>query len=115
MKTKTKESPENSELFDFINKSLAKRAFITLIAHCKIKFNGKTLESRDRIIMIKPDGTFIVHDASNSEPLYSLPPKSKFQTKIENKIIYFNGYNENTLESIELEIYKAHLASCHIA
>ena len=62
--------------------------------------------------MIKPDYTLLVDDVNNLEPLCSLPPESKFQIKIEQGIIYFKGFNENTTESIELEIYKGYLASC---
>ncbi len=113
MHTKTKENPKTLELFDFINKSLSKRAFLTLIAECKIICSGKTFKPKDRMIMIKPDYTLIVDDVTNLEPLCSLPPESKFQTKIENEIIYFNGFNENTNESVLVEIYKAYLASYH--
>ena len=113
MKTKTKENPETHELFEFINKSLTKCAFITLIAKCRVICGKKTFKPRDRIIMIKPDYSLIVDDVSKLEPLCSLPPESKFQTKIENKILIFKGFNENTRESMEIKIYKAHLATYH--
>ncbi len=115
MKIKTKTNPEAEELHNFINKSLQRRAFLTLIAKCEIICNGKTFKLKDRIIMVKPDKTLIVDDVINLEPLCSLPPNSKFQTKIEDNAILLKGYNENTTESVTVNIYKAHLATCHKA
>ena len=115
MKIKTKINPEVTELYDFINISLQKRGFLTVIAECGIICNGKTFNLKNRIIMVKPDKTLIIDEVINLEPLCSLPPKSKFQTKIEDNMLFFKGINENTTESIMVKIYKAHLASCHKA
>lgn len=115
MKIKTKINPKTKELHNFISKSLQKRAYLTLIAECEIICNNKTFKLKNRIIMVKPDRTLIVDDVINIEPLCSLPPESKFQTKIEDNIIIFNGFNENTAQSVLVKIYKAHLASYHKA
>ncbi len=62
--------------------------------------------------MINPDKTLIIKDTQNLMPQYSLPPGSKLQAKIEGEVIYFKGNNKKT--AIELEIYKAYLASLKI-
>lgn len=111
MKTKTIENPQNRELYDFIEKSLNKRVFLTLIANCKIKYTGKTMNSKDRLIMIKPDGSFIIHHEHDFKPLASLPPHSKFRTKIMGDKIAITAIKSNKL--LEIEIIRAYLASNH--
>lgn len=58
MKTKTKENPKTKESLKLINESLQKKKYLTIIAKCKLKNDEKS--TKDRIIMIKPDGTLIV-------------------------------------------------------
>lgn len=111
MKTKTIENPQTRELYDFINESLNKSTFLTLIANCKIKYNEKTTNSRDRLIMIKPDGSFIIHHEYDFKPLASLSHHSKFQTKIMDNKIIVTAIKSNEL--LEIEIIRAYLASSH--
>ncbi|MGF7119179.1 RecB family endonuclease NucS [Methanobacterium oryzae] len=111
METKTIKNPQNRELYDFIDESLRKKAFLTLIAKCKIKYTGKTMNLRDILIMIKPDGSFIIHHEYDFKPVASLPSHSKFQTKIMDNKIVISTIKSN--ESLELEIIRAYLVSSY--
>ena len=111
METKTIENPQTRELYDFIEESLNKKAFLTLIANCKIKYNGKTMNPKDRLIMIKPDGSFIIHHEYDFKHVVSLHSHSEFQTKIMDNKIIINLIKSN--QSLEIEIIRAYLASSH--
>lgn len=117
MKIKVKENPEPIELLDFINEALSKRAFIVIIACCKIRYRGRAtsrLGSGDRTIIIKADGSFLIHQDHNLEPVNWQPPNCKFKARIEKNKVYICGIRRNPPESLEVEISKAHLASYHI-
>lgn len=114
---KTKETPKPAEMLKFIDEGLSKRAFITIIACCKIKYKGRAtgrLGSGDRTIIIKTDGSFIVHQDYSLEPVNWQPPNCKFRTWIEENKVYICGVRRNPHESLEVEIIKTHLVSYHI-
>ncbi len=117
MKIKVEQNPNNEELLDLINEALSKRAFLVIIACCRIKYRGRAtskLGSGDRTIIIKSDGSFLVHQDYNLEPVNWQPPNCNFKAKLEGDIIYITGIRRNPPESLEVEIHKAYMASYHI-
>ncbi|MGB9937308.1 MAG: endonuclease NucS [Methanobacterium sp.] len=113
---RTQENPEPIETLKFIDEGLSKKAFVTIIACCKIKYKGRAISklgSGDRTIIIKTDGSFIVHQDYNLEPVNWQPPNCKFRTWIEGNNVYICGVRRNPSESLEVEIIKTHLVSYH--
>ena len=116
MKIKVQQNPENEELLDLINESLSKRAFLVIIACCRIKYRGRAtskLGSGDRTIIIKSDGSFLIHQDYNLEPVNWQPPNCNFKAKIEDNSIFITGVRRNPPESLEVEIYRTYMASYH--
>jgi len=114
---KLKENPETSEILDFLNEAISKRAFTIIVACCRIKYRGRAtsrLGSGDRTIIIKTDGSFLIHQDYNLEPVNWQPPNCKFKTRIEDDRVYICGVRRNPPESLEVEICKTHMASYHI-
>jgi RecB family endonuclease NucS len=114
---KLKENPEATKVFDFINEAISKRAFTIIIACCRIEYRGRAtsrLGSGDRTIIIKTDGSFLVHQDYNLEPVNWQPPNCKFKTRMEDDRVYLCGVRRNPPESLEVEICKTHMASYHI-
>lgn len=114
---KLEENPKTDNVFDFINEAISKRAFMIIVACCRIKYRGRAtsrLGSGDRTIIIKTDGSFLVHQDYNLEPVNWQPPNCKFQTRMENGRVYICGVRRNPPESLEVEICKAHMVSYHI-
>ena len=114
---KLEENPKSSDVFDFINEAISKRAFMIIVACCRIKYRGRAtsrLGSGDRTIIIKADGSFLVHQDYNLEPVNWQPPNCKFQTRMDNDRVYICGVRRNPPESLEVEICKTHMVSYHI-
>ncbi len=114
---KLEKNPENREVFDFINEAISKRAFTIIIACCRIKYRGRAtsrLGSGDRTIIIKTDGSFLVHQDYNLEPVNWQPPNCKFKTRIEDGRVYICGVRRNPPESLEVEICRTHMVSYHV-
>ncbi|MDI6724741.1 MAG: endonuclease NucS [Methanobacterium sp.] len=117
MKIKVKQNPESVELIDFLNEALSKRAFIILVSCCRIKYRGRAtsrLGLGDRTIVIKSDGSFLIHQDYNLEPVNWQPPNCKFQAVINENKVYITGFRRNPHESLEVEIKKTYLASYHV-
>ena len=116
MKIKVQQNPEPGELLDLINEALSKRAFLIIIACCRIKYRGRAtsrLGSGDRTIIIKSDGSFLIHQDHNLEPVNWQPPNCSFKAKIGDGFVSITGIRRNPPESLEVEIHRAYMASYH--
>lgn len=72
IKFKTVENPSLQQTFDLINEGLNKKSMIILLTKCHIEYNGRArskLDIGDRLILVKKDGTFIIHQELNLDPV----------------------------------------------
>jgi endonuclease len=114
MKFITRENPDIQESFDLLNKGLSKRDLIILVVCSRIFYEGRAkskLGWGDRTVIIKQDGSFLVHQNRNLEPVNWQPPKSKFMAEIKDGKILLKGSRRNPKESLVVEISKTYLAS----
>ena len=91
MKYKILEKPTCEEAYDLIQDALRKRATILIFACCKVNYEGRALSELnwgERIIMIKPDGAFLIHQEKKVEPVNWQPPKSKTRSYIKNERLF---------------------------
>ena len=64
MKYKILEKPDSEQAYELVHEALRKRATIVIYACCKVNYEGRALSQLDwgeRIILIKPDGAFLIH------------------------------------------------------
>lgn len=69
MKYKILENPNCEDAYGLIEEALRKRATITIYACCKVNYEGRALSELnwgERIILIKPDGSFLIHQEKKS-------------------------------------------------
>lgn len=64
-----------------------------------------------RTIIIKQDGSFLIHQNRSLEPVNWQPPKTKFMVKLRDDLICIQGSRRNPNESLEVEISRTYLAS----
>lgn len=117
MKLVEEKNPDMERLLQIITEGLSKRAFITIMASCRVYYDGRAtsrLELGDRIILIKSDGSFIIHQDRNLEPVNWQPPKTKVTASIHQGMVKLKGVRRNPSESLEVEILNTHLASYFI-
>lgn len=114
MKFSYLDNPNIPECYYLINKGLTKRALIIVVGCSRIFYEGRAkskLDWGDRTIMIKEDGSFLVHQHHKLDPVNWQPPKSKFSLEIKDANIVIRGSRRNTTESLQVEICKVYLAS----
>jgi endonuclease len=108
------QEPEIERALDIINEGLSKRSLITIIASCRVFYDGRAisrLELGDRTILIKSDGTFIVHQDRNLEPVNWQPPKTKITAFEHQGMVKLRGVRRSPPETLEVEIYHTHFVS----
>lgn len=63
------------------------------------------------MVLIKEDGSFLIHQHHNLEPVNWQPPKSKFTVEIKDGNILVKGSRRNPQETLEVEIRRTYMAS----
>ncbi len=109
MKYKILEKPTCEDAYDLIQEALRKRATILIFACCKVNYEGRALSQLnwgERIIMIKPDGAFLIHQEKKVEPVNWQPPKSKTRSYIKNGNLFLESHRRTPKELLTAEIRK---------
>ena len=107
MKYKILEKPNCYDACDLIEEALRKKATIMIYACCRVEYEGRALSELDwgeRIIMIKPDGTFLVHQEKKVEPVNWQPPKSRTKAFIQNDTLFLESHRRTPKELLVVEI-----------
>ena len=109
MKYKILENPNCEDAYGLIEEALRKRATITIYACCKVNYEGRALSELnwgERIILIKPDGSFLIHQEKKVEPVNWQPPKSKTRGYIQDNNLILESHRRTPKELLTVEIRK---------
>ena len=111
MKYKILEKPTSNEAHDLVEEALRKRATIVIYACCRVEYEGRALSQLDwgeRIILIKPDGSFLIHQDKKVEPVNWQPPKSKTRSYLSDDNLIIESHRRTPKELLTVEIKKIH-------
>ncbi len=100
---------ESEEFKDSISKALKRKQTIVLLAHSSISYSGRaeaTLDYGDRIIIIKPDKTFLVHQPTGSNAVIYMKPGSQVEISEEDGELILQSSNMTLHELVEVRIKK---------
>ncbi len=114
MKYRILENPNYEESYALVEEGLRKKATIILFTCCKVSYEGRAmseLDFGDRIIMLKPDGCFLIHQDNKVAPVNWQPPKSKPRAYIKDETLFLESLRRSPKERLEAEIKKTHFAS----
>lgn len=114
MNYKTIEEPNTEETYDLIEAGLRKKAMITLFTYCKVEYEGRALSQLgygERMILIKPDGSFLVHQDRKVEPVNWQPPKSKTRVFIRDGKVIIESNRRTPKERLEVLIEKTFIGT----
>lgn len=112
-----KPNPTNLEAAEIIDEAISKRAFLILVVCCKVNYDGRAMSKLgfgERTVLIKGDGSFIIHQDRNLEPINWQPPRTKLDVKLEDDLIIIVGRRRKPKEQLELIIRDVHLISYHL-
>ena len=107
MKYKILEKPKFDKAYELVEEALRKRATIVIFACCKVDYEGRALSQLnwgERIILIKPDGSFLIHQDKKVEPVNWQPPKSKTKCYMNNDKLILESRRRTPKELLSVEI-----------
>jgi len=101
------ENPDPKELIKVLKK-LKTSHVITIFALCDAFYKGRaqsTLDKGERLIIIKPDGTLLIHDSRSREPKNWQPPGSIITFSCNNGSLLIKSKRYNPREEIRITCY----------
>ena len=111
-KFKVIENPSIKETEEILDTGFKNKAILIITACCRVSYEGRAksnLESGDRVIIIKPDGSFLVHKSEKRNPVNWQPPGCKVKFHAEKGLIILKSLRNKPKEILEVEISKTHV------
>jgi RecB family endonuclease NucS len=73
----TATGPSLARAGDLVETAIDRELFVTLFGSCRVEYEGRaasTLDTGDRLVVCKPDGTVLVHTDEGQQPVNWQPP-----------------------------------------
>lgn len=84
--TTTLVDPSPERACETIREGIERGALVTVFGRCAVEYDGRAssrLESGDRHVMLKPDGTILIHTIEGHRPVNWQPPGSTYEIECE--------------------------------
>ena len=99
-------SPPLTECRDLINDALAKQKVLIVVGNCTANYEGRAaskLTWGERVLMIKADGSVLIHRRLGYEPVNWQPPRCQFHVSLEEgKLLCILATRRKPKESLKL-------------
>ncbi len=105
-------NPSLEETEEFLNENIAKKRFIILLGSCKVDYIGRaksTLTQGERVILIKRDGSVLIHKGTGYQPVNWQPPPCTVSAKREGDSLKVTALRIKPLEKLEIHFSKINL------
>jgi RecB family endonuclease NucS len=102
---KVKEAPSLDDAFNVIKEGIHKRRFIIVAGDCRVDYRGRAsskLDRGERLLILKPDGSALVHRPRDYSPVNWQPPGSLFRAKLGDEGLLVRVYRRKDNETLEV-------------
>jgi len=108
------ENPGVEKAAQFIRDAVSERKIVVLVGNCWVDYQGRAsskLEPGERIVLIKEDGSVLVHRPVGYEPVNWQPAGCLFQTRVIGDVLHVRAIRQKPSESVRISFDRVHLAS----
>ncbi|MFQ6064143.1 MAG: endonuclease NucS [Candidatus Bathyarchaeia archaeon] len=99
------ENPDVQKAEEVVRQALSSRKLLLIIGNCWVDYRGRAsskLEPGERIVIIKEDGSVLIHRPIGYEPVNWQPPGCVFQTSVKDDILQIRAIRRKPSESVKL-------------
>jgi len=110
----TIEDPAVEKAAELVGSALSERKALIIVGNCWVNYRGRassTLEPGERIVMIKEDGSVLVHRPTGYEPVNWQPPGCLFQTRVTENVLQIRALRRKPPESVKIFFDRIYLLS----
>lgn len=108
------ENPTVEEAVEFVRKALSERKALVIVGNCWAEYLGRAsskLQPGERIVLIKEDGSVLVHRPTGYEPVNWQPPGCLFQTSTSDGVLEIRAVRRKPSESVKVFFNRIYLLS----
>jgi len=95
---------ELKKAFETVEKAIKNKENLIVVGKCSVKYQGRAaskLAEGERIVFIKEDGSFLVHQNKNLAAINYQPPKGRLSTEIQDGVIIIKAQRRKPKELLE--------------
>ena len=110
----TLENPTVEKAAQFIKTAVSEHKAVILVGNCWVDYKGRAsskLEPGERIVMIKADGSVLVHRPNGYEPVNWQPAGCMFQTSTKGETLQIRATRRKPIESVSISFDSVFLVS----
>ena len=88
-----------------LESAIAMGGMATIVGECEVEHDGRAssyLPPGDRLVILKPDGTLLVHTDSQHEPVNWQPPGCTHRVSLENDHLHVQSLRSSPAEQVEI-------------
>jgi len=108
-KFSTLTEPTFEEAKNLIEKTFTQRKTLIITGNCKVEYTGRAnskLELGERFLIIKSDGSLLVHRPTGYEPVNWQPSGSIFHIQIQNNTLEIHAIRQKPKENVKIQFTK---------
>lgn len=97
--------PSVESALELINTGFERSAMLTLVGQCEVEYDGRAssyLGPGERLIILKPDGTLLVHRDEQRTPVNWQPPGCTHNARIEDDHLVIQSTRTGPREEVEI-------------
>ncbi|MEF8774529.1 MAG: endonuclease NucS [Halobacteriales archaeon] len=106
--------PDPGDAAAAIEDGLAAGAMVTVVGECVVDYEGRTnsfLPAGERLVVLKPDGTLLVHRTEKRKPVNWQPPGSELQAIVEEGDLHVRSSRRDPEEVVDARFESVHQVS----
>ncbi len=111
--------PDKDNSKNILKRALQRNELITVYCECEVNYEGRAyskLERGERVIIIKPDKTLLVHKPTGRNPVNWMKEGASIKFDSNNDSLFINAESINPRERMIIKVSKVHLLhSCELS
>jgi len=108
------QNPTVEKAVSLVKEALSKRKVLLLVGNCWVDYRGRAsskLESGERVVIFKEDGSLLVHRPAGYEPVNWQPPGCVFYVSSSGRVLQVRAVRRKPSESVRISFDNVYLLS----
>ncbi len=106
--------PNATEAEKTAKAAISHHRILLVVGRCRVHYLGRAksvLEPGERILMIKEDGSLLVHRSVGYEPVNWQPPGCIFHTRVKDNVLEIHAVRQKPAETVKVFFESIHMVS----
>lgn len=114
MSVTTLHRPTHRDALEALSAAFERGEMVTVFGRCTVEYDGRaasSLGAGDRLLILKPDGTALVHTDEKHTPVNWQPPGSEHRVAVRDGRLRVRSERENPAETLDVRFERVHQLS----